>query len=138
MVDNNIDFPNEAKSFIDHHSFKDTEETYTNGSELIQVSKVEQMLEHYFGVSSPKTVVAEPTIKVRTINGRPYYEVRYYDVELKEWHVGYSSYYLKVVLEYLNRCFEIVPMPKEDQRCRSCEPVGKGTNWAGNTWEDEQ
>jgi hypothetical protein len=35
------------KEFIDFYSFKDSEEVYTNGSELIQVFRVKQMLDMY-------------------------------------------------------------------------------------------
>ena len=40
-------FPNTMKEFIDSFSFKDSEEIYTNGAELIPVFRVEQGLEHY-------------------------------------------------------------------------------------------
>ena len=41
-------FPKNIKEFIDDYSFKDKEEIYTNGSQLIQVFRVEQALEHYY------------------------------------------------------------------------------------------
>ena len=42
-----MEFPNTMKEFIDSFSFKDSEEVYTNGAELIPVFRVEQGLEHY-------------------------------------------------------------------------------------------
>lgn len=42
-----MEFPNTMKEFIDSYSFKDSEEIYTNGAELIPVFRVEQGLEHY-------------------------------------------------------------------------------------------
>lgn len=42
-----IKFPKTMKEFIDSYSFKDKEEIYTNGAELIPVFRVEQALEHY-------------------------------------------------------------------------------------------
>lgn len=42
-----MDFPNTFKEFIDEYSFKDREEIYTNGSELIQASRVMQGYEHF-------------------------------------------------------------------------------------------
>lgn len=42
-----IEFPNNPMEFIKAHSFKDSDEVYTNGSELVPVYIVEQMLEHY-------------------------------------------------------------------------------------------
>lgn len=41
-------FPEKWEDFVDSYSFKDKEEIYTNGSELIPVFRVEQMIEHYF------------------------------------------------------------------------------------------
>lgn len=40
--------PDNWKDFVKEYSFKDKEEIYTNGSELIPVFRVEQMKEHYF------------------------------------------------------------------------------------------
>ena len=45
-----MEFPNDIKDFIKNYSFKDKEECYTNGSMLIPVFRVEQMLEYYFGL----------------------------------------------------------------------------------------
>lgn len=41
-------FPKTIKEFIDDYSFKDKEEIYTNGSQLIQTFRVEQALNHYY------------------------------------------------------------------------------------------
>lgn len=43
-----MEFPKTPEEFIKSCSFKDSKEVYTNGSELIPVFRVEQMLEHYF------------------------------------------------------------------------------------------
>lgn len=40
-------FTKTMKEFIDSYSFKDEEQIYTNGAELIPVFRVEQALEHY-------------------------------------------------------------------------------------------
>ena len=42
-----MNFPKEPKDFIESYSFRDIERVYTNGSELIPVFRVNQMLEHY-------------------------------------------------------------------------------------------
>ena len=42
-----MNFPKEPKDFIESYSFRDSEQVYTNGSLLIPVFRVEQMLEHY-------------------------------------------------------------------------------------------
>ena len=41
-----MDFPNTFDEFVKDYGFKDKEEVYTNGSELIQVYRVKQWLEH--------------------------------------------------------------------------------------------
>ena len=42
-----MSFPETTDEFIDFYKFTDSNEYYTNGSELIQVLRVKQMLEHY-------------------------------------------------------------------------------------------
>lgn len=42
-----MDFPNNIIDFLQSYSFKDNEEIYTNGSELISIYRVIQALEHY-------------------------------------------------------------------------------------------
>lgn len=42
-----MDFPSNILDFLHSYSFRDEEEIYTNGSELIQVFRVIQALEHY-------------------------------------------------------------------------------------------
>jgi len=52
-------FPKTIQEFIKSHSFKDSDEVYTNGSQLIQVFRVEQALEHYGqNAESEKTLQA--------------------------------------------------------------------------------
>ena len=40
-------FPVSWEDFLQEYSFKDKEEIYTNGSDLISVFRVRQMMEHY-------------------------------------------------------------------------------------------
>ena len=42
-----ISYPEAIEEFIKEYSFKDTEEIYTNGAELIPVFRVMQAIEHY-------------------------------------------------------------------------------------------
>ena len=42
-----MEFPKTILDFFKEYSFKDEEEIYTNGSELIQVFRVIQALEYY-------------------------------------------------------------------------------------------
>ena len=42
-----MEFPKNILDFINDYSFEDKDEVYTNGSELIQVFRFIQALEHY-------------------------------------------------------------------------------------------
>lgn len=42
-----MEFPKNILDFINDYSFKDKDEVYTNGSELIQVFRIIQALEYY-------------------------------------------------------------------------------------------
>ena len=44
-----MDFPNTFEEYARRYGFKDVEEHYTNGSELIPVFRVNQWLEHVAG-----------------------------------------------------------------------------------------
>lgn len=49
-----------------------------------------------------------PEIIVRMIDDKPYYSIRYFNLDDCRWHVGYSSYKLEFVVEWLRTCFDIV------------------------------
>lgn len=44
-----MEFPDDWHKFLEDYSFKDSEHIYTNGSDLIQVFRVEQLIEHLLG-----------------------------------------------------------------------------------------
>lgn len=46
-MNNMMTFPKTIDEFIDLYQFVDRKEVYTNGSELIQVFRVQQALDHY-------------------------------------------------------------------------------------------
>lgn len=52
-------------------------------------------------------------IIVRTIDNKPYYEVKYREIGKEYYSVGYSSYDLKIVLDYIATYFEIVESDKQ-------------------------
>lgn len=55
-----------------------------------------------------KHKVKSAEIVVRKISEKPYYEIKYFDLSDNEYHIGYSSYKLEYVFEWLEQCFEIV------------------------------
>lgn len=57
-------------------------------------------------VSKIKVTSAE--IVVHGTSDKPYYEVKYFDISDGEYHIGYGSYDLKNVFQWINECFEIV------------------------------
>ena len=42
-----MSFPRDWRKFVENYSFVDHKEFYTNGSRLIPVFRVKQMMEHY-------------------------------------------------------------------------------------------
>lgn len=47
---NKRDYPDSPYEFIKEHEFKDSLEVYTNSTTLIPVSRVKELIEHYFKV----------------------------------------------------------------------------------------
>ena len=42
-----MSYPNDPVDFIKGYAFKDKQEVYTNGSDLVPLFRVEQMMDHY-------------------------------------------------------------------------------------------
>lgn len=55
--------PNDPREFLNQYSFKDEEHFYTNGSSLIPVFRVEQMIECYFEEAFEKQIPKKPEPK---------------------------------------------------------------------------
>lgn len=52
--------------------------------------------------------VSELDIIANMISEKPYYEIKYKEVGEDYYHIGYSSYNLDFVLEWKDKCFEVV------------------------------
>lgn len=61
-----------------------------------------------------KIKVSNAEIVVHGTKERPYYEIKYYDLLDNECHVGFSSYSLDIVFDWLSKCFEIVDKHMND------------------------
>jgi hypothetical protein len=74
------------------------------------------------------------TTKIKTHHARivvdgtpdkPYYSIEWYDPTKKEYYLGYSSYFIGNVFNWLSECFEIVEAPTVDAvevvRCKDCK-----------------
>lgn len=55
-----------------------------------------------------KIKVASADIIVHKIDGKPYYEIKYYDISNNEYHIGFGSYNLNFVFKYLEDCFDVI------------------------------
>lgn len=71
--------------------------------------------------------------------GRPYFNILYFDPEDKDYHVGFSSYYLEYVFKWLSEEFEIEDAPAADVapvvRCKDCEDWALGPGGIPICWE---
>lgn len=52
--------------------------------------------------------VASAEIIVTGSKQEPYYQIKYYDLTDEEYHIGYGSYHLDMVFDWLKECFEII------------------------------
>lgn len=75
---------------------------------------------------SEKEKVSSAEIISRDIGGKPYYEIKYKKVGEDHYTVGYSSYFLDYVIDWLNNYFEFCGDPK------IVVDVGKDTNVPSN------
>lgn len=62
--------------------------------------------------SLPKNInkikASSAEIVVHRTKEKPYYEIKYFDLYDNEMHIGFSSYKLDIVFEYLEKYFDIV------------------------------
>lgn len=61
------EFPKDWHEFIKDNSFKDSQEVYTNGSELIPVFRVEQLIEHLLNEQEAAYQGAVELLRQKTI-----------------------------------------------------------------------
>lgn len=64
-------------------------------------------------INKIKTSSAE--IVVHETKEKPYYEIKYFDLSDNEMRIGYSSYNLDTVFEYLKKYFDIVNEKSEPE-----------------------
>ena len=96
------------------------EETLTNGNP----GKTEKIKTHH------ARIVVDGTAE------KPYYNIEWFDPVKKEYFLGYSSYNIKWVFNWLEECFEIVeaPMTNADRiRAMTDEELA----WELMTWRIE-
>ena len=74
----------------------------------------ETILEIICSYMNKKKRVSSAEIIKRFINEKPYYEIKYKEIGKEEYCLGYGSYNLNYVLEWLNECFEFCEEAKVD------------------------
>lgn len=109
-----MNFPDDPMEFIKGYSFKDEEQIYTNGAELISVLRVQQMIEHYFsdknGWVSVKDRLPEKYIDVLVL-------VQYPKVN------GYTGHYMVIAWKSDDDSW------KSDNNNFNNDPEGVVTHW---------
>lgn len=68
-----------------------------------------------------KVKVSSAEIVVHGTKEKPYYEIKYFDLSKGQWCLGYSSYSLAFVFEWLEECFEIVSEGENKYRKKPVE-----------------
>ena len=122
-------FPDDIMQFIDDYSFRDEEQVYTNGSELIQTFRVKQAIEHYLlapearvltfdevmalphGEEDNAPVVQETRVPVETWDGGAICQWRGARF-VQEMHDGHQ-YYNKDTYGRVWRCWTALPTIKQ-------------------------
>lgn len=72
------------------------------------INKTEAVDSQIASEHTNKIKAIDPHIIVGGNTDKPYYSIRYYDTSDNIWHIGFSSYELKFVTEWLKTEFEIV------------------------------
>lgn len=80
-----------------------------------------------------KIKVSSTEIVVHGTREKPYYEIKYHDLSDGQTHVGYSSYNLDFVFEWLEECFEIINQAADTTEALSeklqVENMDNGGGW---------
>lgn len=115
-----IDMSDEEPELVDVEDWFD--EGVDQGK-LIAYEVVKEIIRSHM---SEKEKVSSAEIISRDIGGKPYYEIKYKKVGEDHYTVGYSSYCLDYVIDWLNNYFEFCGEPK------IVVDVGKDTNVPSN------
>ena len=82
-----------------------------------------------------KIKAVNPNIIVRGNVDKPYYLIEYYDLSDNEWHIGYGSYCLANVKEWLKTCFEVTNVDVAPVKHGHWVYNQNGHDWGLGAWE---
>ena len=76
-------------------------------------------------IRNKKKQVSSAEIIRRFIGEKTYYEIKYREIGKNEYNVGYGSYNLNYVLQWLNECFDFCEEAKVNVHTDNLIPVSK-------------
>ncbi len=86
-------------------------------------------------VKTEKIKAFDPQIVVNKADREPYYMIQYYDVSDKKWHVGYGSFNLSFVRQWLREDFEEVEVEFAEVKHGRWKGAGLGDYLCSECWE---
>lgn len=111
-----MEFPKTFDEFAEGYGFKDKEEVYTNGIDLIPVFRVKQWLEHLTQMKD--TNGAAPGVWLR----REYLQGGIIDIKFACSNCGYESGHVMTSWKYCPACGSRNYLTiKENKQCGSCK-----------------
>ena len=113
---------------IEEATFQEDAPVYIGNMEVdgyVRASRVKEIIRFHMD-EKEKVTSAEIISLSRKIDGKPYYGIKYKKVGEDHYTVGYCSYYLDYVIDWLNNCFEFCGESK------IVVNVGKDTNVPSN------
>lgn len=91
----------------------------------VKARACETILEIIRSYMNKKKRVSSAEIIKRFINEKPYYEIKYKEIGKEEYCLGYGSYNLNYVLQWLNECFDFCEEAKVNVHTDNLIPVSK-------------
>lgn len=103
--------------------YYETDEQGREHVRMVDMVDVEEIIRSHMG---EKEKVTSAEIISEKIAGKTYYEIKYKNVGEDEYYIGYSSFNLDYVIEWLNGCFEFCGEAKVSCENDSWIPVEEG------------
>lgn len=89
----------------------------------MNINEQVNLIPEQYNKNMRKEKVSDAEIVVHGTIEKPYYEIKYYDLSDKQYHIGYSSYDLNNVFKWREECFEIVKTNENDMISEQVEEL---------------